>query len=431
MQSRDGAGPSSDVRLTASRVISYRRFIDDALFHPGWGYYSTGAVRFGEGGHYDTYPLALSPAFGRMLAAYAERTWRRLGKPSHFELCEIGAGNGQLCLDVLLAVDASASPAFTRAFRYRIVERSPGLIARQRATLGPLARRVAWTRADLARRAPARLTFADSGLVFGNEVLDCFAPERIVPAADGRPRLTFVDARLDGKVLDRTGLARAMADSRRQKRVRFAPVLRALPPSSALASFVRRHYPEFFRPGEARLPYFATPQIEPFLANVRRLYRRSDALFIDYGDTRGYHLTAKETKRLVAGPPRSDRNVLDAPGRDDITVMVDFSVAMTAARQAGWRVVRYGLQGDLARLAGVPLDRKTRTLIVRTRALGWLLAFAGIGPEQAWRRGGLTFDARHAKGGRLVDDVRKAADEFLGRKPTPFRLLVLRSATRR
>jgi SAM-dependent MidA family methyltransferase len=411
-------------------VLSYRRFVDDALFHPAWGYYSTGAVRFGEGGHYDTYPLALSPAFGRMVARYAERAWRRFGRPSRFELCEIGAGNGQLCLDTLLAVDAAAPAAFADAFRYRIVERSRGLVARQRATLGPLARRVTWTRADLARRAPARLPFADCGLVFGNEVLDCFAPERVVPAADGRPRRTVVDARLDGRTLDRVRLARAMADPRRRRRVRFSQHLAALPASSPLTRFLRRHYPELFRRDGARLPYFATPQIEPFLANVRRLYRRSDALFIDYGDTRGYHLTAPETKRLVAGPPRSGHGLLDAPGQDDITVMVDFSVAMTAARRVGWRVVHYGPQGDLARLAGVSLDRKARALIVRSRALGWLLAFAGIGPERAWRWGGLTFDRRHARGGRLVDDVRKAADEFLGRRPTPFRLLVLRAGGR-
>jgi hypothetical protein len=50
---------------------SYRDFVDDALFHPEWGYYSRGLVQFGEGGHYDTYPNALSPLFGRMVANYA------------------------------------------------------------------------------------------------------------------------------------------------------------------------------------------------------------------------------------------------------------------------------------------------------------------------------------------------------------------------
>ena len=60
---------------------SYRDFVDAALFAPGYGYYSSGTVRFGGGGHYDTYPLALSPLFGRMLAEYAYRRWRTEKRP--------------------------------------------------------------------------------------------------------------------------------------------------------------------------------------------------------------------------------------------------------------------------------------------------------------------------------------------------------------
>ena len=86
------------------RRISFQEFIEDALFHPAWGYYSRGNVRFGLGGDYDTYPLALSPFFGQMLAAQAHRVWRHAGAPTRFEICEIGAGNGQLALDVLVAV---------------------------------------------------------------------------------------------------------------------------------------------------------------------------------------------------------------------------------------------------------------------------------------------------------------------------------------
>ena len=117
---------------------SYRDFVDDALFHPRWGYYSTGAVRFGEGGHYDTFPTALSPLFGEMVAAVARRAWIAAGRPRTFEVCEVGAGNGQLCCDVVATVamraDDPAWRAFARAFRYRVIERSPALVARQRAT---------------------------------------------------------------------------------------------------------------------------------------------------------------------------------------------------------------------------------------------------------------------------------------------------------
>ena len=29
-------------------LLTFRQFVDDALFHPTWGYYSTGQVRFGD-----------------------------------------------------------------------------------------------------------------------------------------------------------------------------------------------------------------------------------------------------------------------------------------------------------------------------------------------------------------------------------------------
>src|SRR5215468_2559928 len=133
-------------RRESSR-LSFCDFVDDALFHPRWGYYSSGHVRFGTGGHYDTYPLALSPLFGRMVAEYAVGAWRRAGSPNEFELCELGAGNGQLCLDTLLWIHErgrhrSGWKVFADRVRYRIIERSRALAARQRQQLGPLAESV-------------------------------------------------------------------------------------------------------------------------------------------------------------------------------------------------------------------------------------------------------------------------------------------------
>src|SRR5262249_34216240 len=138
-----GAGrrkPQGARRTSSSpAALSFRRFVDDALFHPAWGYYATGQVRFGEGGHYDTYPLALSPVFGRMLAAYVERVWKRWGRPGRIELCEVGAGNGQLCLDILAAVErggGGGGGAVAAALRYPVVARGPRPAAPERPRLG-------------------------------------------------------------------------------------------------------------------------------------------------------------------------------------------------------------------------------------------------------------------------------------------------------
>jgi len=423
---------------------SYRDFVDDALFDPRWGYYSTGQVRFGEGGHYDTFPLALSPLFGRMVAAYAFRAWRRWGEPARFEICELGAGNGQLCLDTLLSIAPRTHDRRRRRFadivRYRIVERSAALIARQREHLGPLAAQVRWTNADLSQYTARGAPFASHGVVIANEVLDCLAHHKVVPQRDGRVGVVFVVPVLTGRTppslrtvagvipgkrgVPRNQLHRVFTNDRLRRRMRFIEVVLPLAAVRGLRSFVRRHCPEFFFPGKQYPPYFACPAMETLVRNTARLYAASDMLWIDYGENRGAHLTAPENRRVFAGPPRSGASVYRAPGLDDITFLVDFSIVRTAAERAGLAVDYYGGQGELARRSGVRLDRNARAEILRYRTLGWMLSVIGIGPERAWRGAGLTWGK--AKGGRLRDDIARGVAEFLGHRRTHFKLMLLR-----
>ncbi len=441
---------AEEARRIAGLFPSYCDFVDDALFDPTWGYYSTGQVRFGEGGHYDTFPLALSPLFGSMLATYAYRFWRRAGQPAAFEICELGAGNGQLCLDALIAVHQSARHGgawrrFSSAVRYRIIERSVALVERQRATLGPLASSVTWTRADLSQRATRAAPFGSCGLVFANEVLDCLSHHKVVSCADG-PGVVYIVPSMDRAVRVRAGqidfapgidglpraipraaLAGVLADARLRPHVRFEEVTLPARHVPELHEFVHRYYPEFFFMEKFR-PYFACPAIPRLVRNTARLYQRSECLWIDYGDTAAFHLMTPERQRVFAGPPRSGASIYRDPGRDDITFFVDFTVVATAAAQAGLRVKFFGPQGELARRSGVVLDRAARDVITRYRTLGWMLALAGVGPERAWRHTGLTWSARDGKGGRLRDAVNKAVAEFVGKQASHFKLMILAPA---
>jgi SAM-dependent MidA family methyltransferase len=436
----------------ARRIVrhfpSFRDFVDDALFDPAWGYYSTGQVRFGEGGHYDTFPLSLSPVFGAMVAGCAYRLWRRVGQPAYFEVCELGAGNGQLCLDVLVAIDDRARRGvswqrFARAVHYRIVERSAALIRRQRDTLGPLARRVQWTRADLSRRRARRAAFAASGLIIANEVLDCLAHHKIVSSGASGPGVVYVvpvlrrspgqggrdplgsipGVQRGERAIPRARLAGVLTNPRRRRQLTFREVVVPLRTVPRLRAFVQRHYPEFFAPAAKFPAYFACPAIESMLRNTARLYHMSEMLWIDYGGMRRFHLTSSESRRVFAGPPHSGASIYRAPGADDITFMVDFSVVAAAAQQAGLDARFYGGQAELARRSGVKLDRRARELILRYRTLGWMLAVVGVGPERRWRQTGLTW--RGGKGGRLRADVDGAIAEFLGTHPSGFKLMIL------
>ncbi len=404
-------------------MMSFRDFVDDALFAPGWGHYSSGRIRFGEGGHYDTFPLALSPVFGRMVAELAFRFWERAGRPHGFELCELGAGNGQLCLDTLLAVDAARSRrAFAAALRYRIVERSRALVARQQAQLGVLATRVSWTRADLSRGVVRDAARGSVGLVIGNEVLDCLAHHKIVRARNGEPRVVFVRVLHRGRPVGRRALGALLA---RGAHVVVREVGLPLAAVRGLGSFVTRFVPEVTLGRRAWPPYFACPEMVTLVRNVGRLYQTAEMLWIDYGDSRAFHRRTPERRCVFAGPPRSGRGVYDAPGADDITFMVDFSVVARAAIEAGLTVAWYGGQAGLAAASGVPLDRAAVDEIVRYRVLGWALNALGVGPERAWRRRALTWDRRAGRGGRLADGVARDAAEFLGRRRSHFKLLVL------
>ncbi|HXQ22488.1 MAG TPA: SAM-dependent methyltransferase [Candidatus Acidoferrales bacterium] len=425
----------AEVRRIACSFPSFRDFVDDALFHPAWGYYSTGNVRFGEGGHYDTFPLSLSPLFGRMLVEYAYRVWRRAGKPAEIELCEIGAGNGQLCLDVIIwtyeqARHGRSWTRFARALRYRIIERSPALIARQKEKLGALSPHVTWTQADLAERAARGVPFAPCGLVFANEVLDCLAHHKVVRQPGGTPGAVFVVPTVVGQGVEsssvpRKQLARALGDQRLRDRMQFREVVLPLHVVPGLRPFVRRHYPEFFEPRRRFKPYFACPAIEVLIRNAARLYRSGEMLWIDYGEWRDFHLKAREENRVFAGPPKSGASVYRAPGHDDITFLVDFSVVAAAAEAAGLRVKFYGPQVELARRSGVVFDRRARDLILRYRMLGWMLALVGIGPERAWRNTSLTWDPDAAQGGSMRNDVNRAVAELLGKRSSNFKLMIL------
>jgi hypothetical protein len=244
--------------------------------------------------------------------------------------------------------------------------------------------------------------------------------------------VVFVVPELEGRPVSRRTLARVFTEDRLGLGVEFCEEVLPVALRPAVHEFLWRHYPEFFKPGKRFKPYFACPEIETLIRNTARLYRTSQMLWIDYGDTSRFHLAAPESQRVFAGPPRSGASVYRAPGLDDITFSVDFSVVAAAAEDAGLRVRFYGGQGELARRSGVALDRPARDLILQYRLLGWMLSVVGVGPERSWRHTSLTWSKRDGHGGRIRDDVNKSVAEFLGKRSSNFKLMILeRKAARR
>ncbi len=116
--------------------------MQQALYHPSHGYYSSGRCVIGRRGDYFT-NVSVGPLFGQLLTAQFVEIWKGLGKPDDFVIVEQGAHDGQFACDVLRAAQKSA-PEFFETVRYRIVEPFPVLRERQERLLGPFGARVEW-----------------------------------------------------------------------------------------------------------------------------------------------------------------------------------------------------------------------------------------------------------------------------------------------
>src|SRR5881398_3583975 len=112
---------------------SFAWFMQQALYRPEHGYYSSGRCAIGRRGDYFT-NVSVGPIFGQLLAAQFAEIWERLGRIDNFVLVEQGAHHGELARDVLQST-RKRWPDFFAALRYRIIEPFPVLQERQRQTL--------------------------------------------------------------------------------------------------------------------------------------------------------------------------------------------------------------------------------------------------------------------------------------------------------
>ncbi len=181
--------------------------MEQALYHPEHGYYTSGRAALGRAGDYFT-SVSVGPLFGRLLALQFAEMWERLQRPTDFSIVEQGAHHGHFAHDVLTAARHEHTP-FYSALRYQIVEPFPSLAKQQAHTLAEFPDKLTWHSA-LHTLPPFR------GVHFSNELLDSFPvhlvhwtgqewqERHVTTTADS---FTFVDRPLsDPRLLERLRL---------------------------------------------------------------------------------------------------------------------------------------------------------------------------------------------------------------------------------
>lgn len=279
--------------------IPFSDYMRLALYAPGLGYYSAGAVKFGEAGDFVTAP-EISPLFGRTLARFASH-WL----PERQAILELGAGSGKLARDILDEIPGVS---------YFILEVSADLRSRQEETLKGLP--VTWLDA---------LPESFEGVIIANEVLDavpfhvvCWKEEGIVER---------------GVCLEQGRLA-----------WRDVPLEEGRLHEAAKAIDVR--------PG-----YVSEIQLEAraLVSRLGRILKKGAMLFIDYGFGRReyYHPQRYQGTLMCHYRHRAHGDPFYLPGLQDITTHIDFSAIAEAGIDAGLEFIGYASQANFLINCGI------------------------------------------------------------------------------
>jgi SAM-dependent MidA family methyltransferase len=162
--------------IKARGPVPFAWFMQQALYHPEHGYYSSGRCAIGRRGDYFT-NVSVGPLFGQLLAAQFAEIWERLGKIENFVLVEQGAHHGEFARDVLESA-RKRGPDFFATVNYRIIEPFPVLQDRQFQTLTGFEDKVEW-RDSIDALEPF------IGVHFSNELLDAM-PVHLIVSRCGR-----------------------------------------------------------------------------------------------------------------------------------------------------------------------------------------------------------------------------------------------------
>jgi SAM-dependent MidA family methyltransferase len=285
--------------------------METVLYTPGLGYYAAGATKFGTAGDFVTAP-ELTPLFGRTLAHAIRPVLARCGG----SILELGAGSGQLAVDVLTELQRlDALPE-----RYAILEVSAELRARQQATLArelpQLLDRLQWLDALPERH---------NGVVLGNEVLDALPVELV--------HWTEAGAMVRGVMLEDEALGwedRPITD----------PELLAVAEALALA------------PGYVSEISLAAPAL---IASLADCLNSGLILMIDYGFGRAEFYHPQRHMGTLRAHYR--HHALDdpfyLPGLCDLTAHVDFSAIAESAQACGLTLAGYASQANFLLNAGM------------------------------------------------------------------------------
>ncbi len=270
---------SIHTEIAAGGPMPFARFMELALYHPCWGYYTAVGTpaRIGRGGDFFT-NVSVGPVFGELLGVQFAEMWEAMGKPALFTLLELGAHRGQLAADVR-AWAGRDRPDFNAALHVTALD------------------------------YPGELPDAVTGCIFSNELVDAL-PVHLITRRSGKWLELFVSVQ-NGQLTFAPGPC--SSDALREEVLRLP-----LPDSDG---FVTEVHLEAGR----------------WMGRVARCLRRGFVLTIDYGYAAAdYYAPHRKGGTLLCYHQHfSNSDPLVRVGEQDITSHVNFLALAGRGTAAG------------------------------------------------------------------------------------------------
>ena len=301
------------VRIRREGAITFHDWMEAALYDASEGYYQRAdLLRWGREGDYRTSPER-SPLFAATFARYFAALYEELGAPASFTIVEAGAGAGHFARGILSTFERDW-PQLYASLRYMIDEASGAARAAAAGRLAP------WTDKVIFRRLAEIERPLDACIIFANELLDALPVHR-VRMRDGRLLEMYVG-------LDEAGDFRWVEQE---------------PSTARLARHFERAQIELAEGQSAEVNLAA----EEWMECAASALSRGHLVVIDYGaEAETLYGAAHRrggTLRAIRRHSLTD-NILDHPGRQDLTTTIDWTQLKLAGERAGLKTVSFERQ---------------------------------------------------------------------------------------
>ena len=286
--------------------MTFRDFMERALYDPVEGYYRSSQTAWKERPDYVTAPQVDS-GFGAAVARLMQECDVALGCPPRFDLVDFGGGDGTLLVDICTALQDEAPNLYAR-LRGCCVERGAGARHQQQQRLAAHADHFTWLSNidDMPRDSLC-------GLVVSNELLDAFAVHRVVCRNDSLCEV-YVDVD-DDMLVEREG-----------------------PPSTEeLARYIAANEIKLVEGQTAEICL----EVATWVDMVSRVLVEGFVLTVDYGAETSALYDPERVRESLVCQHRYQLNTdpLTRVGGQDITAHVDFGNLRRCGKLANFDVI--------------------------------------------------------------------------------------------